>query len=336
MNSLDQFQLDRNFKIIKRLIDQLQLDLTGIKILTEAGSNLFLYTPIIAALANAEKVFVWTKDSDYGSAKSIADQCQAIAVAFNLEIKLEIAINEQPISHLSSSNVITNSGNLRPLDQSKLKYISKNAVIPLMYEKWEFRNSDLDLEFCKSKGIKVAGTWENYPGLEIFNYCEQLIIKLIFDAGFEIKSNKVVIFSSDHFGDLAEKGLTLLGATVVKTIDIDSVYKNIVDSDILLFCNYLDQRCLIGNDNSVFSIGKLKSLNDTLCIVHLTGNIDSDLVKRNGVYLYPNKRGYSQKMTETLNFLGSVPALSLLAAGLKVGECLYKKVEHPIVQFLSK
>ena len=37
------------------------------------------------------------------------------------------------------------------------------TVISLMYEAWEFRDTDVDLNYCKKNRIKIAGVWENHP-----------------------------------------------------------------------------------------------------------------------------------------------------------------------------
>jgi maltose-binding protein MalE len=105
-----------------------------------------------------------------------------------------------------------------------------------MYEKWELRQADIDIEFCKQKGIKVAGTWENYPALKIFDYCEQLIVKMVFEAGYEIAQNNILVWSNDHFGKLAQKGFLANGASSVKKVFAASdVYSNAAKVDFVFF-----------------------------------------------------------------------------------------------------
>lgn len=44
-----------------------KLDLNGLIVFTEAACGEFIYTPIIAAMAGAKKVYAITKDSKYAS-----------------------------------------------------------------------------------------------------------------------------------------------------------------------------------------------------------------------------------------------------------------------------
>ena len=41
---------------------------------------------------------------------------------------------------------------------------------PLMYEAWEFRAQDVHLEAWSCDGIRVAGTNERHPAVDVFSY----------------------------------------------------------------------------------------------------------------------------------------------------------------------
>ena len=64
----------RAIEIIEQTIKRLDLKLNSYIVLTEVGSNNYIYTPIIPLLAGAEKVYAWTRDSSYGSGEHIAKQ----------------------------------------------------------------------------------------------------------------------------------------------------------------------------------------------------------------------------------------------------------------------
>ena len=61
----------RALNIINDTIKSLELNLNSFVVLTEVGSNNFIYTPIIPLLAGAKKVYAWTKDSSYGKSEDI-------------------------------------------------------------------------------------------------------------------------------------------------------------------------------------------------------------------------------------------------------------------------
>lgn len=336
INKQSSLEFERAKKIIVETIRFLNLDLTGISVLTEVGTGLFNYTPIIAQFANASKIYALAKDNTYGNSFDAINACKEKLKYFKLKSEnIYFAENTLPEEFLSNSQIITNSGNLRPLDASKLKLVTKGAAIPLMYEAWELRNDDLDIRYCKENNISVAGTWENYPGLEIFNYCKNLIIKIAFEAGFEIKSNKIIVWSDDHFGKLAYEGFTQLGAREVTLVsNPNDLYNKIENADFIFFCNYKSTDILLAEKASILDLKYLKKLNPSVSIVHLAGDIDNTYVKNNGIKIYPDKRGYSIRMTYTLSHLGIKPALMLLVAGLKVGEVLIKNENSKISQIV--
>lgn len=334
---IDTFDIDRANKIISNTIDYLKLDLSGITILTEVGSGLFNYLPIIAQFAGAIKVYAFAKDTSYGTALEAVNSCKEKLRYYSLDPNvIEFALNELPSHFITNSKIITNSGNLRPLNKNKLKFSSSNVVIPLMYEKWELRESDIDVEFCRENNIKIAGTWENHPGLEIFNYCKNLIIKLILEAGFEIKSNKIIVWSNDQFGDLAVEGFNQLGAKEVILVNrAEDLYKKLNNTDFIFFCNYKSQEKLFGLQNAVLEAKKMKNENTNVSVIHLCGDIDNEYLKKEGINVYPDKRGVAHKMSHTLAHIGLKPTLMLFIAGLKVGECLHKNINSELVQIID-
>ena len=121
-------------------------------------------------MAGAKKVMAWTQDSVYGSAESAICQWRNI-LASTGNTEIDFHVGSLNVDHLKQADVITNSAFLRPLDKEKLKHTKRGIVIPLMYEKWEFRASDIDIEYCRKRGIKVAGTNERHPLLQIFSIC---------------------------------------------------------------------------------------------------------------------------------------------------------------------
>ena len=69
----------RCLRLIQSAIEALNADFAGLTVLTEAGSNHYLLTPLIAAIGGAEEVLVLTRDSRYGRAESIARELFELA-----------------------------------------------------------------------------------------------------------------------------------------------------------------------------------------------------------------------------------------------------------------
>ena len=135
---------------IKKSISKFNLNLDGKVILTEAATGNYVVTPIIAAVSGAKKVYALAKDSKYGSIDEIKEQTYNLAKYFNIENKIEV-ISSLDCIDLQTVDILTNTGFLRPIDENIIDKLKTECVIPLMWETWEFRNSDLDIEACVKK-----------------------------------------------------------------------------------------------------------------------------------------------------------------------------------------
>jgi len=322
----------REIKLIKSAVEKLNIDLIGQTVLTEVGSNNYILSPIIPLLAGAEKVFAWTRDSRFGMSADIISECISIAKSLGLENRLHFSSNVKDTNQVAEADIITNSGFLRPLNENLLKYAKSNAVLPLMFEKWEMRASDIDINYCNEKGIKVAGTWENHPDIKVFSGSGPLGIKLLMEAGLEVYQNNILVWSDDHFGEETTKALKGFGAShVINSINIEDFYSNLSDLDAIYICDYDEHRKYFG-EVSIFDIDKIKEVNPSLKVVHLYGNIDATLLSEQGIDLYPNKDGYAEVMTETLAYLGPKLLINLQAAGYKVAQTMLEGKDHDLAQ----
>ena len=237
-----------------------------------------------------------------------------------MQNKIEFSINKTDKNHIKEADIITNSGFLRPLNDCFLKHTKSGVVVPLMFESWEIRKKDIDIDSCSKRNIKVAGTWENHPKLLVFDYVKELTIKLIHDAGYEIQGNKFIVWSKDHFGEMAKKGLISNGAKEVLIIDHpDKLLKELDNVDVIFFCDYNEKRPYFG-ENGIINLQKLTNKNCHFGIVHLNGELNYKFVQENNIKVYPEINGQTSKMTHTLSYVGLKPVMKLLAAGFKVGQ----------------
>lgn len=182
---------------LQHIIQDLNIQLENECILTEAASGAYACTPVLAAIAGAE-VHAFARDSKYGSAIECIGEVQVLAELFGVldRIHFHIEKNEMPWER---ATVVTNSGALRPLDGNILERVSSSCRIPLMFEAWEFRSQDLDLDFCKLKGIRVAGTNERHPQVDVFGYLGDMVVRLIQDAKQTPYRNKFILVSNNDF-----------------------------------------------------------------------------------------------------------------------------------------
>ena len=200
-----------------------------------------------------------------------------------------------------------------------------------MAEAWEFRKEDIDLESCRKRNIRIAGTWENHPQINVFNSCGNLALKMVKDVGFSIENKAILIVSGDSFGKVIYSkfkkervGLvTLLDPYEVEGIDLDKF-------DLLFIADYISGRKLI-DPKGVLNLKKDSSLQ----IVHLAGEVDIEFARSKNLTISPDIDGYHHRMTRTLAHLGNMPVIKLHAAGLKVGELTYKGKTSKLVQSIK-
>ena len=320
----------KNIATIKRKIASIDLNLSGETILTELGNNNYFYTPLIAALAGANKVYAWTGSNDHFDVHENVRKFVQLADLYGVSERIIIRIDEKPTSDISSASIITNSGFIRPIDDEFLSNCQTSAVIPLMYEAWEIRPSDIDIEAATKYNIKVAGTFENHKDVAVFNGVGPLAIKLALEAGHEIYNNKVIVFSDDHFGQVTAKAFENFGAgAVVLTADEREVLEELEDTEFIYICDY-DENGQYGVD--LLKLDDLLTINPNIGVVHLYGELNFDLFSTNGISVYPRKNGKSMFMTETLAYLGPQLIISLTVAGFKVGALMRDNQQTELVQ----
>src|SRR4051812_767903 len=145
---------------LRKRVQALDLNLKGKVVLTEAATGAYVVTPILAALAGA-KVYAFSKTTRYGTVNEVFERTKAIYM--NVEDMLDITyIDTLTPDIIAQADIITNSGHLRPLTEEKLQYAKDNVVIPLMYEAWEWRDADMDINYIRRRGIQVGATNERH------------------------------------------------------------------------------------------------------------------------------------------------------------------------------
>jgi len=325
------FELLRAEKLIRLAIQKVHLNLAGLTVLTEAGSNYFVYTPLIAYYAGAKKIYVWIKDTKYGKSVDIREDLLQIAERLNIDSSVfSFALNERSDEHISKADIITNLGFVRPINKEFIDLLHPNAVVSYMCEAWEIRPADVDINFCKEKNIDVAGVWENHPELRIFDGCGLLSLKLCLEAGLEIYQNNVLVISSDKFGSVAADAFQKAGAQTVQTVQPQNIASlDFSKYDVLFVADYSYEKEIIG-EHLVSHIDQLKSC----AVIHLCGCVDFNWLQNEGVFCYPHYNGQKFRMSKTLAHLGMKPLIDLHTAGLKVGESLYRNIENELVQLI--
>lgn len=307
---------------VEAAICDFSLSMNASNVLTEAANGYFAVTPLIAALAGAT-VDAVARDSNYGSADDVVKMHEKIAESWGVRHKIVYhkKLSENIIRH---ADIITNLGHVRPIDKSFVDKMKDTAVIPLMWETWEWRRADVDIEACRNKGIPVLGTNERVPGLRIFDYVGALALKLLFEAGLEIINQRIALVGSGEFLNKSEDKLQAVGAdTEVVRITGDRMQQCQLSGDIdaVVFLEHQHPRELVGANGI---ISNERTFWHKKRIVHICGNIDAEWLSRQGAILSPLSPASFGTMSYNTAYVGPVPVIRLHTAGLKVGEAMWR------------
>jgi len=241
------FNHPRAKKLIAETIDRLELSLAGLHIFTEAASNNFVVTPIIAAMAGAESVAAIARDSAYGSFKQIREETLQLAEYCGISSRLEVVSHKEQ-ALLDRADIVTNLGFVRPLDADTIAMIKPGAVIPLMFEKWESRPGEIDLELCRRKNISVVATNEDQSLVNVFNYMGSLALKMVLDGAIELYKSRLAVIGRDKFAKAVHSLLSAMGLHIEHFSSLNGVMERAMlgSLDALIIADYVSQELIIG------------------------------------------------------------------------------------------
>jgi hypothetical protein len=228
------------------------------------------------------------------------------------------------------ADIITNLGFVRPLDAALIKEIKPGAVIPYMCEAWEHRPGDVDLDACHYHGVPVLGTNESYPGLNVFAYCGPLLGKLLFEAGLEILGNRFLILSNDPFGPTLVDYLTQNGAVAFLATGPSEINRQLLEElDAVIIADFYSRIAIVGPNRWV-DPNLIAYTSPNAFILQYAGLIDVESVIQAGLECIPDYEVGSFRMWRTLAYLSPRPVIDLHAAGLKVGELMWRELNKGV------
>ena len=319
-------------RILRRCIAEFGLDLHGLRIYTEAASGHYLYTPILAALAGAEKVFAVTGSSKFGDKEHVKELTMQAASRLQVPSTLEVVFNKKR-EDVSATDIITNTGFVRPIDKQLVSWMKPTAVIPLMWETWEYRNADVDLEACDKRGILVLGTDESRPPQLMYPYAGYVAMKMLFELGLEgYKTKTLLLGGGAGLGRSIYSHFKQLGIEITWFADSEEEsmpYKRLCehfsqkgsDYDLLILAEHLNNVPLLGKDG-LLTYQQIRQVNPALRIGVICGHLDIEGKKNSGLHFFPQDIQPFGYMSYQPYHLGPLPVLELYAAGLKVGEAM--------------
>jgi hypothetical protein len=310
-------------RLIENAIRSFALDLSGLVVLTEAATNHFSLTPLIAALAGADRVIAVGQDSRYGSLAAVKDELLGLASVWEKADRI-VVIGDRRAPALSQADIVTNLGFVRPLDAAFLAQLKPGVSVSLMWETWEFRPQDLDIQACRRLGISVLGTNEEHPDLEIFTYLGQVAMKLLFELDVEVFRSRIVVIGSGKFAASICQGLLKSGAEAVEVVSPERGMKRhecFRKADAIVVVEHRVPDMLLGPDGWL-DPRWLAEINPGAGVAHICGKVDQSSLALAGLRHTPSRLADAGYMSVTTDYVGPRPLIDLHVVGLKVGEML--------------
>ncbi len=305
-------------RLMRRQIAATGLDLRGMTVLTEAATGAYAATPVIAALAGAVRVRAFTRSSRHGSVAEVRAGTLALAEAAGVSGRISV-IEELSPQILGMTDIVTNSGHLRPLDAALIEHLPQRAVIGLMFEGWEFRTDDIDRAACLRRGIPIVGVNERHPAVGVFAFLGPLCVRLLHDAGLSAAGRRIAVLCDNPFAPFLADGLTAAGASAEIFDSADAVPSGPWDV-VVVSLRPEDDRLRLADRE----IEHLAHVAPGALLAQFWGDIDRDAARRHGFSICPPNAPHPGHMAILLGALGPEPIIRLQTGGLRAAEIIHR------------
>ena len=323
----------RDLRRARLEVTRFGLDLTGLTVLTEAASGPYLATPVLAALAGAERVIAVTRDSRWATAAEVAAATHALANEAGVGDRLQV-VTAVDAALAGAADVVTNTGFVRPIDARLVAWLRTTAAVALMFEPWEGRDGEVDLDACRARGVVVLGTNEHEPPCDMRPYTAALAVRLLFDVGVEVAGSRVLVLGGQALlGRPMADVLRAMSAEVVAFASSREAspdegvqaYGDLGPADIealdaVVVADHQERTLLLGPGGLV-DPAALAVASPGVAVALVCGAVDGEALARSGIAHAPDWRRLQPHGTMHASpaILGPGPVLHLYAAGLAVG-----------------
>lgn len=311
----------RLVRLMEDALERCSLDLRDLTVLTEAATGPYAVTAVMAAMAGAH-VYALAAPTVYATSEELERVATELAAFAGVGERLEVIVDKRPQA-IAAADIITNSGQVRPIDKDLIAHMKPTAVIPLMYESWEFRGSDIDLQACRAREIPVAGTNERHPAVDVFSYLGAMAVKQMLDAGIAVYGSKLVVLCDNDFDRFIAQGLRGCGADVVETRELSVQCLGRDTDGVLAARRPADGYVVTAADASALARHAPGAV-----LVEFWGDTDREAMADAAVPVWPPTPAPRGHMAILPSAVGPEATVRLQAGGLKVGEVLARGVDR--------
>jgi hypothetical protein len=294
-------------RLMREAVERCGLDLAGTAVLTEAATGAYAVTAPLAALAGAQ-VTALARDSRYGSARDAEDAVMGLARAAGVAER--VRVTQVIPQNLSGYGVVTNSGHLRPIDAPMIARLPPDSVIALMFEAWELRDGDIDIDACRARGIRIAAVNERHAAVDVFSYLGPLALRALQDAGVACYGGRIALLCDNDFGPSILRSLTCNGAEAAIFTEVAALPQGIWDAVLVALHPHAEPRI------DAAAATRLAAVAADAAIVQIWGDIDRAALAAHGFQAWPPHAPRAGHMAVLLSDIGPEAVVRLQAGGL--------------------
>jgi len=304
----------RLLRLMRQAIADCDLRLDGLVVLTEAASGSYVVTPIIASMSGAE-VYAVTRSTRYGTVEEVIAATRSLAAFAGVDSRIRFV--STAADAIERADIVTNSGNVRPISPALISRMKPDAVISLMYESWEFREADLDLAACRQQGILVGGTNETHPAVDVFSYLGVMGLMLLLQAGIAVYRCRILLLCDNPFRPHLENSLRAAGACLETAAAVPQELVGEAFDAVVVALRPRDKSVLRPGD-----CARLAAHSPGAVLVQFWGDIDRTEVEGAGLSIVPPAAPSAGHMGILPSGPGPEAIVRLQAGGLKAGQVL--------------
>lgn len=311
----------RLIRLMSTAIDRCSLDLSGLTVLTEAASGAYVVTPVLAAMAGAE-VYALAAGTTYASKEEIRKLTTELARLGAVMDRIQLVYRKDHVI-VSAADIITNSGQVRPIDAEMVACMKPSAVVPLMYESWEYRHTDVDLQACRARNIIVAGTNEQHPDVEVFSFLGQMAIMQLHDAGIAVRGSRILLLCDNAFAPFIMQDLKNAGAEITETRQLTADALSSHCDAVILALQPREAPAVTAIEARL-----LRQKAPGAVLIQYWGDADRAALTTAEVPVWPQEAPRAGHMGILPSAIGPEPIVRLQSGGLKVGQVLARGIDN--------
>jgi hypothetical protein len=311
----------RLVRLMDAAINRCSLHLADRTVLTEAATGPYVVTPVLAAMAGAE-VYALAGSTAYAHADELERVTVGLAESAGVDDRVRVVFEKSP-EVVGAAEIVTNSGQIRPIDAALVAQMKDSAVIPLMYESWEYRCADVDLAACRARNIQVAGTNERHPAIDVFSFLGLMAVKQLHDAGVAVYGSSIVLLCDNAFAPFIAEGLRRGGAEIIQA---DALTESVLSPqrDAVIVAMRPREPYVFTNGDA----GLLADASPGTVVVEYWGDTDRAALSALRIPVWPPNPAEPGHMAILPSAVGPEPIVRLQAGGLKAGEVLARGLDR--------